>query len=116
VSLAALIVSIIAVLIAAGSLCYTRRADRARSRAERAAPLHRIGTLIRGVAAAQAATMSDPMAAADMRAKLAGLKEAVEVADASLPDCAAYASNADPALRPAAEQELEREIAAAGRR
>jgi hypothetical protein len=59
--------------------------------------------------------MNDPMAPADMSAKLARLEEAVEVADVSLPDCAAYASNADPALRPAAEQELERAIAAASR-
>jgi hypothetical protein len=113
-AVAALIVSGLAILISFCSLKYTSRADKARVRAEKAAPLHHIRTLIRDVATAQAATTSDPMAHSDMKAKLAGLQAAVEAVDVDLPDCGAYANNADPALRPAAEQELERAIAAAG--
>jgi hypothetical protein len=108
-SVLALIVAVLAVGIAAWVLYYTREADRARWRAERAAPLHRIETLIHDVAITQAAT--DPQAVIRLRAELAALQQAVAVIDADLRDCSAYASHADPALRPAAEQELARDVA-----
>ena len=53
-----MIVAILALAIADWSLYYTRQAGKARSRADRAAPLHQLGTLIREVAAAQAASMT----------------------------------------------------------
>jgi hypothetical protein len=57
-SVVALVVAVIAVVIALGSLYFTWQANKARVRAEKAAPLHRLGTLVRDVAAAQTAAGS----------------------------------------------------------
>jgi hypothetical protein len=128
VALAAIIVSVVATLIALGSLWYARSADRRASRAEhrdvarltseqaaaRIAELERVGEIMRRVAEAVGSAL-DPNAPRRVHAGLARLEAAIGEVSVDLPACSDYASNADPAKLSAAERELERAIAEARR-
>jgi hypothetical protein len=119
VSIAAFFVSIIAVLIALGSLVYVRRADRRANRAEhrteaaeRVARLERVGEIMRDIAAAVRGSATDPHSSSRIHAGRARLEEAIAAADVDLPACSEYARTVDPGSLAPAERELERAIAA----
>ena len=126
-AIAALVISLIAVLIALGSLWYTRRADLRAGRAERrdatrfageqaaseVAALERIGSIMRReVAQAQADAATDPQAPRRLKAAQARLEQAIDASGHDLPACSTYSGSADPALLPEAETELERALGA----
>jgi hypothetical protein len=116
VSLAALVVSVFAALVSLGSLVYVRRADRRATTSDRRAVLERVGSIMREAATLQAATLTDPMASSRLHAARARLTTAIDETGVDLPKGREYAASVDPSVLAEAERELERAIAAAGRR
>ena len=121
-SVAAFVVSVIAILIAAGSLVYVRRADqrahRAEARtevAERVARLERVGEIMRDIATAVRTSQTDPLASTRIHAGRARLEEAIAAADVDLPACSEFARTVDLSSVAPAERELERAIATVSR-
>ena len=119
-TVAAFVVSVIAVLIASGSLLYVRRADQRADRAERragaaerVARLERVGGIMREIAEVVRGSATDPHASSRIHAGRARLEEAIAAAGVELPACSAYATSVDVKELAPAERELERAIAAA---
>jgi hypothetical protein len=135
VAIAALVISLVSILIAGLSVWYAHRADqragRAEERAERAeqraeqadrrdaarfagqqadtelAALNRVaGIMNRELAAAVEATATDPQAFRRVHAAQSRLEQAIAATGHDLPTCAKYAKTTDAALLPEAEREL----------
>jgi hypothetical protein len=119
-AIAALVISIVAVVFTGLSLWYTHlaneRAKRAESRdAARFAgeqaeaeleALDRVGAVMRELAAAVGETVNDPQALGRVHATKSRLEQEIAATGIPLPACASYAMSANHALRPAAEREL----------
>ena len=132
-AVAALVISIVAVVFTGASLWYTHlaneRAKRAEERARRAesrdaarfageqaetelAALERIGKIMRlELAAAVEASATEPQAPRRVKAAQSRLEQAIAAIGIDLPASAEYARTADAALLPEAERELGQAIA-----
>jgi hypothetical protein len=127
-AVAALLISIVAVVFTGLSLWYTYLANDRANRAERrddarfrdeekaaeVAKLERIGTIMRDeLAGAVEAAATDPQAPRRVHAAQSHLELAIATVF-TLPACSEYARTADAALLPEAERELGQVIAALG--
>lgn len=124
-AIAAFAVSLVALLIALGSLWYAHRTDRRADHSERRDPAHfageqtraevgalnRVGAVVQELAAAVKAAASDPYALRRVTAAQSRLEQAISVTGVELPACSTYMKETNATLLPEVERELAEAIA-----
>jgi hypothetical protein len=125
VTIAAFAVSLLALLIALGSLWYTHRADQRADGADHrdaarftgeqiraeVDALSRVGAVVQELAAAVEAAATDPYALRRVTAAQSRLEQAIGATGLELPACSTYMKETNPILLPEVERELGEAIA-----
>jgi hypothetical protein len=125
VAIAAFAISLVALLIAIGSLWYAHRAGWRADHGERREPAHftgeqiraevgalnRVGAVVQELAAAVKAAASDPYALRRVTAAQSRLEQAISATGVELPACSTYMKETNATLLPEVERELAEAIA-----